>query len=196
MKQGFNIDTPEFTQADVVLVTGVSAKTLQNWTDPSRSILRLSQGNVGKGRRRLYSPLDMMALTLITQLGVLGISPNVVSRLFYDEESSVSEWFKLASRDLSREHICRVYFGENGLCAELVSSQEQNKKYVYEQENGPPRGYAFVQATLTSVAKFVLYGVAEMPFEQTPDGALSARDNIIIEIREELRAMRIKEQQA
>jgi len=117
-----DIEVPEFTQADVIRITRVSAKTLQNWTDPNREILRLSQGIVGKGRRRLYSALDIMAVTMIAHLSALGVSPNLVSQLFYKPNTKVGDWLKLAAENLDKEYICRIVFDADGLTASLIAS--------------------------------------------------------------------------
>ncbi|MEP2703423.1 MAG: MerR family transcriptional regulator [Roseibium sp.] len=181
-----DIEVPEYTQADVIRITGVSAKTLQNWTDPSRGILKLSQDGVGKGRRRLYSALDIMAVKLIAQLSALGVSPNLVSQLFYDREPKVSEWFKSAVDNSENDHICRIFFDAEGLFARLIASNEDNERYIYETERADER-FAFIQVSLTAMAAFVRYGIDEIRFEETPEDQRSEQDKAIRALRTELR---------
>lgn len=196
MSNRVDIKVSEYTQADVIRITAVSAKTLQNWTDPNRGILRLSQDSVGKGRRRLYSPLDIMAVLLIAQLASLGIAPNLVSQLFYEEKSLMSDWFQLAVEDTDREHVCRIFFDANGLFARLISTKEENKVFAYEAEDLLDKCFAFVQASLTGIAAFVLQGISEIRFEETPDQERSAKDKAIFAMRDELREMKKKDRQA
>lgn len=183
MSNRVDIEVPEYTQADVIRITGVSAKTLQNWTDPNRGILRLSQGNVGKGRRRLYSPMDMMAVVLIGHLSALGIAPNLVSQLFYDKDQKVSDWFKTAVDDDECEHICRIFFDADGLFARLIASTEDNERFIYETESLADRRFAFVQASLTSIATFVIHGIRELQFEETSEDERSNADKAIVALK-------------
>lgn len=183
MSNRVDIEIPEFTQADVIRITGVSAKTLQNWTDPGRGILRLSQGDVGKGRRRLYSPLDMMAVSLIAHLGALGIAPNLVSQLFYDKDPKVSDWFKAAVDDDAREQICRIHFDADGLFARLIASNEDNERFIYESENLADLRFAFIQVSLTGIATFVIQGIHELQLEETPEDERSEADKAISALR-------------
>jgi len=181
------IGIPEFTQADVIRITGVNAKTLQNWTDPTRGILRLCQGQVGKGRRRLYSPLDIMAVTLIAHLSALGVSPNLVSQLFYDRDPKVSDWLKAATEDDKADYICRIYFVADGLIARLIASTEDNERFIYESECLTDQRFAFIQVSLTSITAFVVQGIKEIYFEETPKGELSESDRSIMAMRTALK---------
>ncbi|WP_417667755.1 hypothetical protein [Roseibium sp.] len=183
MSKRVDIDIAEFTQADVIRITAVSAKTLQNWTDPTRGILRLSQENVGKGRRRFYSPLDMMAVVLIAHLSALGIAPNLVSQLFYDKDQKVSDWFKAAVNDDECEHICRIFFDADGLFARLIASNADNERFIYETESLADQRFAFIQASLTSIATFVIHGIRELQFEETPEDERSDADKAIFALR-------------
>jgi len=180
-----DIEVPEFTQADVIRITGVSAKTLQNWTDPSREILRLSQGSVGKGRRRLYSALDIMAVTMIAHLSALGVSPNLVSQLFYKPNAKVGDWLKLAAENLDKEYICRIVFDADGLFASLIASPEDNEKFAYGDDWARHR-MAFIQVSLTRIASFVAHGIDDIQFDETPDDQKSEDDIAIRAARDEL----------
>ena len=159
-----DIEIPEYTQADVIRITAVSAKTLQNWTDPNRGILRLSQDSVGKGRRRLYSALDIMAVTMIAHLSALGVSPNLVSQLFYEREAKVSDWLITAAENLDKEYICRIVFDENGLFASLITSPEDNERFAYGDDWARDR-MAFIQVSLTRIASFVGHGIEDIRFD-------------------------------
>ncbi|GAA0785422.1 MerR family transcriptional regulator [Roseibium denhamense] len=168
MSNRVDIEIPEYTQADVIRITSVSAKTLQNWTDPNRGILRLSQGSVGKGRRRLYSALDIMAVTMIAHLSGLGVSPNLVSQLFYEREVKLGDWFKSAVEDPESEHICRIYFDADGLYARLITSKFENDRYAFEDFWEGAR-FAFIQLSLSKIASFVSFGIRDIYFEETPE---------------------------
>ena len=185
MSNSSDIEVPEFTQADVIRITGVSAKTLQNWTDPSREILRLSQGSVGKGRRRLYSALDIMAVTMIAHLSALGVSPNLVSQLFYKPNAKVGDWLKLAAENLDKEYICRIVFDADGLFASLIASPEDNEKFAYGDDWARHR-MAFIQVSLTRIASFVAHGIDDIQFDETPDDQKSEDDIAIRAARDEL----------
>ncbi|EFO31164.1 hypothetical protein TRICHSKD4_3393 [Roseibium sp. TrichSKD4] len=185
MSNSSDIEVPEFTQADVIRITRVSAKTLQNWTDPSREILRLSQGSVGKGRRRLYSALDIMAVTMIAHLSALGVSPNLVSQLFYKPEAKVGDWLTTAAENLDKEYICRIVFDADGLFASLIASPEDNERFAYGDDWARDR-MAFIQVSLTRIASFVAHGIDDIRFDETPDDQKSEKEKAIRTLRDEL----------
>lgn len=195
MSTRVDIDVPEFTQADVIRITAVSAKTLQNWTDPNRGILRLSQGPVGKGRRRLYSPVDIMGVTLIAQLGALGIAPQIVSSLLYKEEG-ISDWIRAAAKDTDRHHVCRIFFNADGLYAQRITSDEDNRIFVRGGEDLTERRFAFVQVSMSDIAAFVLQGIWDIQIDETPEEELSDADKSIRAMRRHLNAKKGKNRQA
>jgi DNA-binding transcriptional MerR regulator len=184
----FDIDIPEFTQADVIRITKVSAKTLQNWTDPNRGILRLSQASLGKGRRRMYSPLDMMAVTLIAHLSALGIAPNIVSSLFY--ENGISDWIRAAVADEEQFHVCRISFDADGLYARLITTDEENRRFARRSEELTEQRFAFVQLSLSDIAAFVLLGIKEISVEETPENERSHADRTFQAVRAHLKAQK------
>ncbi|MTI43879.1 MerR-like DNA binding protein [Roseibium hamelinense] len=185
MSNRVDIEIPEFTQADVIRITGVSAKTLQNWTDPNRGILRLSQDGVGKGRRRLYSALDIMAVTMIAHLSALGVSPNLVSQLFYKPGAKVGDWLRVAAENLDKEYIGRIVFDADGLFANLISSPEDNERFAYGDDWARDR-MAFIQVSLTRIASYVAHGINDIQFDETPDDQKSETDKAIRAARDEL----------
>ncbi len=76
------IDLPQFTQADVLKVTGTTEKNLQNWT--SRGVLKLNEQYPGRARRRLYSAYDIIKLQTMLPLTELGILATFAAK-FADE---------------------------------------------------------------------------------------------------------------
>lgn len=185
MSNRVDIEVPEYTQADVIHITAVSAKTLQNWTDPNRGILRLSQDSVGKGRRRLYSALDIMAVTMIAHLSALGVSPNLVSQLFYEREAKVSDWLKSAFEDSDRDYICRIFFDADGLFARLIASSKDNDRFAYEEDWAEQR-FAFIQVSLTRIASFVVFGIRDIRFEETQEDQKTEAEKAIYAASKEL----------
>lgn len=185
MSNRVDIEVSEYTQADVIRITAVSAKTLQNWTDPNRGILRLSQESVGKGRRRLYSALDIMAVTMIAHLSALGVSPNLVSQLFYERDAKVGDWLTAAAENLDKEYICRIFFDADGLFARLIASPEDNDRFVYDDDWADQR-FAFIQVSLTRIASFVAHGINDIRFDETPDDQKSETDRAIRAARDDL----------
>lgn len=187
-----DVDIPEFTQADVVFITSVNAKTLQNWTDPNRGILRLSQGSVGKGRRRLYSPLDIMSVVLISQLAALGIAPNVVSHLLYDAEK-ISSWLKEAYEKDELPHVCRIFFGPDGLLAQLVVSREDEKIFVGLTEDWSNKRFAFIQVSLSDIAAFVKSGIYDIRIEEIAEEELTPAERSVKRMRKHIQESRTKD---
>lgn len=185
MSNSSDIEVPEFTQADVIRITGVSAKTLQNWTDPSREILRLSQDSVGKGRRRLYSALDIMAVAMIAHMSALGVSPNLVSQLFYKPGAKVGDWLTVAAENLNKEYICRIVFDADGLFASLIASPQDNERFAYGDDWARDR-IAFIQVSLTRIASYVAHGIDDIRFDGTPDDQKSEKEKAIRAMRDEL----------
>ena len=67
-----DLHTPRFAQPEVLRVSGLSAATLQTWVN--RGHVQLSEQNPGSGRRRLYSPLDVVNLAIMGRLYGFGIN--------------------------------------------------------------------------------------------------------------------------
>ena len=61
------LTAPQFTGDDVIAVTDLTASQLHNWVSRDWGF-RLSQGNPGKGKRRLFSGNDIIALSLAESL--------------------------------------------------------------------------------------------------------------------------------
>lgn len=76
------IDHPTHTQRTVRRVTTLSPATLQNWAN--RHVIKLSDQNPGKSRKRMYSMLDMVRLVTMAHLTEMGISAKLASD-FADE---------------------------------------------------------------------------------------------------------------
>jgi hypothetical protein len=73
------LDMLQFTKSDVIGVTGVANHQLHNWV--SRGWITLSgEQNPGKGKRRLYTGIDAISLSLGLQLQPFGMM-QVATRL-------------------------------------------------------------------------------------------------------------------
>lgn len=64
-----------FTQADVLRVTRLRERVLQTWVN--RGVIAVGRQNPGTGRRRLYSPLDIVKLALMRRVADLGLELGV-----------------------------------------------------------------------------------------------------------------------
>lgn len=63
---------PEYTLGDVLEVTGLTKATLLNWLN--RNLIMLStEHNPGYGRRRLYTALDILSISVAQKLSTLGL---------------------------------------------------------------------------------------------------------------------------
>lgn len=65
------LDDPQFTNEDVLAVTGLSATQLHNWV--SRGWVSIRHQSPGKGRRRLFCGADVLALELANALAPFGM---------------------------------------------------------------------------------------------------------------------------
>lgn len=67
-----DINLPQFTQSEVVLVLNVQPTTLQNWAN--RGLIQLSESRPGRSQRRLYSASDVVKVKVMLELTSLGVS--------------------------------------------------------------------------------------------------------------------------
>ncbi len=65
------LDSPQFTNEDVLAVTGLSATQLHNWV--SRGWVTIRHQSPGKGRRRLFCGADVLAIELAAALAPFGM---------------------------------------------------------------------------------------------------------------------------
>tara|TARA_R110002072_G_scaffold138109_5_gene281203 strand:+ start:32429 stop:33256 length:828 start_codon:yes stop_codon:yes gene_type:complete len=65
------LDDPQFTNADAEACSYVSATQLHNWV--SRGWVRLTHANPGKGKRRLYTGKDIIAVAVAAALQPFGM---------------------------------------------------------------------------------------------------------------------------
>lgn len=78
-----DLSKPQFTQAQVLkCVPALSARTLQNWTDPSRNLIRFPRP--GRQGKVLWSALQIVKLAFMAQVVRLGIPPRVALGLADD----------------------------------------------------------------------------------------------------------------
>lgn len=70
-----DLHTPRFTQPEVLRVTKVKPVLLQTWL--ARGALVLTQQHPGSGRRRLYSPLDVVRVAVMRRLADFRIDLSV-----------------------------------------------------------------------------------------------------------------------
>ncbi len=90
-----DLQSPRFAQPDVLRVTGLRAPVLQTWVN--RGHIRLSEQNPGTGRRRLYSPIDVVKLAIMRRLYDFGIDITYSQELAEDvarklQEKGEIEW--------------------------------------------------------------------------------------------------------
>lgn len=57
---------PKYTRPEVLRVTGLRPDVLQTWVN--RRVIALPEQNPGSGRRRLYSPLDVVKLAIMRRM--------------------------------------------------------------------------------------------------------------------------------
>lgn len=79
MSGRFELDIPFVAQAHVLRITGVAAHTLQAWAN--RRIVDLTVQNPAKGRKRMYSTLDIIAIDVIREMTDNGVSPSISSEI-------------------------------------------------------------------------------------------------------------------
>ncbi|MEM7223002.1 MAG: MerR family transcriptional regulator [Pseudomonadota bacterium] len=95
----FDLTTPRFAQPEVLnVIRGLSAGLLQTWVN--RGHIVLSDQNPGSGRRRLYSPIDIVKLALMARLASFGISVQyskslitMVEKIFAVEVTFDWDWY-------------------------------------------------------------------------------------------------------
>lgn len=74
MTAPFDLMKPRFTQAQVLrMLPMLKPKTLQNWS--SRGITDPDQPKLGKGERRLYSPIGIIMLDFMAFVILYGVPP-------------------------------------------------------------------------------------------------------------------------
>lgn len=96
---------PQFTQAQVVGITGLAPKTLQNWA--SRGIIELAEQNPGRQAKRLYSALDIIKLGFISRIvDGSGVSASVASMFADQIADRALEWW--AEKPEEKDHEGRL----------------------------------------------------------------------------------------
>ena len=114
----FDMAEPTFTHGEVVEITGVPSKTLNNWTQ--REVIDL--GTMHRTGRRLYSVFDLIELKVIGELVEMVNMPPA-------QASTAAKWarsraFDITARDANggllykgqkqeRRHFLEIWF-ENG----------------------------------------------------------------------------------
>ena len=77
--ESIDLTTPQYDQPRVLAVTRLKPTVLQTWIN--RSIIKLAKQNPGYGRRRLYSAIDVVKLSIMRRLADfridLSISTNI-----------------------------------------------------------------------------------------------------------------------
>jgi hypothetical protein len=98
---------PQFTAEDALTATGITASQLHNWTGRDWGF-RFAQGNPGKGRRRLFSAMDVITLQLADYLAAFGMvqvaaqwsrtgwSQHRAERLFHERNLKLGLVYRLA----------------------------------------------------------------------------------------------------
>lgn len=79
----------QFTQPDVVELTGITPATLQNWVN--RGVIRLAESNPGRQAKRTYCVSDVLRIAFYVSMGKLGLSPTVSEQIFEYVESEIAD---------------------------------------------------------------------------------------------------------
>ncbi|TIR54876.1 MAG: hypothetical protein E5X28_09240, partial [Mesorhizobium sp.] len=97
-----HLNTPKFTQPDVLKLTRVKPTALQNWTN--RKAIELAVQNPGYGKPRLYTALDVVKIAIMRRLADLRVDLSVAKEIaeatamivagprFDDTPSSLLKW--------------------------------------------------------------------------------------------------------
>lgn len=78
------LQTPQFTQPEVLKVTRLKPAVLQTWVN--RNAIELAEQNPGTGRRRLYSALDVVKLALMRRVADLQMDLSVAREIANEAE--------------------------------------------------------------------------------------------------------------
>lgn len=74
-----DLNTPKFTQPDVLRVTRVKPAVLQTWTN--RKAIELAVQNPGTGKPRLYTALDIVKVAIMRRLSDLRVDLSVAKQI-------------------------------------------------------------------------------------------------------------------
>lgn len=177
------INTALFTQAEVLKVTRISAKTLQNWIDPSRGILKVGGQGIGRGNRRLYSAVDIMGLVLIGHLVALGVAPTIISALFYQD---IRSWLEQASQEGASLHVCRIDFDNEGPAARLLLGERDFKRWQTDHENLELRRFAHIEVNLSDISAYVRWHLQDILDDEQDEAALTPSEKTVRSLRRSL----------
>ncbi len=178
-----DINEPIFTQAEVLKVTRISAKTLQNWIDPSRGIFKVGGHGIGKGNRRLYSAVDVMGLVLMGHLVALGVAPTIISALFYQD---IRSWLEQASQDGAGLHVCRIEFDEEGPVARLLLGDRDFRRWLADHQNPELRRFAHIEVNLTDISAYVRQPLQDILDDEKDEASLTASEKAVRGMRRAL----------
>jgi len=104
---------PRFTQPEVLAVSGLRPDTLQTWIN--RQIIKLDAPSPGSGRRRLYSMIHIIQLTIMARLhGTYGITPTSAARLSLEALTQLAVHGTADRQAVMVLTRHRIVFEENG----------------------------------------------------------------------------------
>lgn len=117
------MQTPKYTQPEVLLVTRLKADVLQTWVN--RKVIELADHTPGSGRRRLYSKADIVKLAIMRRMADLQvalavskeIAEGTVARLLRDTPGGSFPWdflITLRPRAATHETVDVTFVTPNG----------------------------------------------------------------------------------
>lgn len=117
--QPINLDEPQLVFSEAVEVTGIPAKTLNNWTQ--REVVNI--GTMHRTGRRLYSIFDLVELAIVLELSTVVMMPPAQAaaaagwarkRGFEMTERDAAGKLKHKGTAVSPRHFLLIWFDGNG----------------------------------------------------------------------------------
>lgn len=183
-----DIQLPQFTQADILRVLPIPAKTLQNWSDPSRGILRLEMQDPGKGRRRLYSMVDVIGVSIMLQLSYAKIPPLLSSKLFYNQ-------IRYAILEYDPEHhvgqfICRIEIGKDEINSSILRNEKDFIAYSDSHEYLYEMPLSKIDVDIAGTYSFVSGRLNDIMSEEITESEMTTEKKAVYEMRKHLQKQR------
>ena len=87
-----DLERPMFTQKQVLrMLPDMKAKTLQNWA--ARGVIDVGEQKPGKAGRRLYTPIGVIVLDFMHNVGLYGVPPERAAEMAdYVAEAAIEYW--------------------------------------------------------------------------------------------------------
>lgn len=180
-------DHPQFVHEDVVRIAGTSAKTLHNWIDPTRAIIRLASPRPGKGVRRLYSALDVCVVTLAVNLTNLGVTPVTVATLFYGEDrgTSIIDTLRDAWNRMDSEVFCDIEI----VGGKMIVSVFTGESAAPDRSDISNRRFAFIRINLNAIVTYARQQLEDILLLEADENSLSPQEKAVFNLRKHMASM-------